>query len=79
LHRGVGYETVGCSAKYYNGPIKERVTTDRAGFGIDGIVGIEYAFANAPFTVGLDAKPSVELYNGGVFWFDTALTFRYTF
>lgn len=48
-------------------------------FGLDLIGGLEYKFAEAPFTLGVDLKPYFDLWGwGGHFW-DGAFTARYTF
>jgi len=47
--------------------------------GIDGIVGLEYKFNRAPFTLGIDLKPYVNIYRPGYSFLDGALSFRYAF
>lgn len=47
--------------------------------GIDFILGLEYKFQNAPFTISLDYKPAMNIINTG-WWADGgALSIRYTF
>lgn len=48
-------------------------------FGIDFILGLDYKFRNAPFSVGLDVKPFVDFYNGPYGYFDGALSIRFAF
>jgi hypothetical protein len=55
---------------------------ERASFmtlGIDGILGIEYAIKEIPFTIGLDVKPFIDLIDPGFAFFDGAFTIRYVF
>ncbi|RAU82642.1 hypothetical protein [Pontibacter arcticus] len=48
------------------------------GFGIDGILGLEYYLKDIPFTVGADIKPYINIPSGGGYW-DSALHVRYVF
>ncbi len=49
-------------------------------FGIDGIIGMEYVFADLPLTVGIDWKPAINIAGHGGFWGDSgALSIRYIF
>lgn len=52
---------------------------NRLTIGIDGILGLEYNFAEIPFTIGLDIKPSVDLFGRGSHFGDGAFTVRYRF
>lgn len=48
--------------------------------GIDGIIGIEYSFSEAPINIGLDWKPAINLTGYSGFWGDGgALSIRYIF
>ena len=48
--------------------------------GIDGILGIEYNFSEAPLNIGLDWKPMFNLIGNTNFWGDGgALSIRYIF
>ncbi|AHM60384.1 hypothetical protein D770_10635 [Flammeovirgaceae bacterium 311] len=48
--------------------------------GVDALLGLEYHFSDAPFTVGVDLKPSVDLLGwGNRQWGDAAFTIRYVF
>jgi len=48
--------------------------------GIDGILGIEYSFSEAPINIGLDWKPAFNLVGNTEFWGDGgALSIRYIF
>jgi len=52
------------------------------GFGIDGVLGIEYELADIPITVGIDIKPSFEYNTLGYFpfmYWDGAILIRYIF
>ncbi len=59
-----------------NGDRDGRYTT----FGLDFIIGLEYTFREAPFSLSLDWKPAINLSNYGGYWGDdVGLTIRYTF
>ena len=46
--------------------------------GIDGIIGLEYAFGDIPLSIGLDWKPGMNVISDfGFFFDDLALSFRY--
>ena len=48
--------------------------------GIDGILGIEYSFSEAPINIGLDWKPGFNLVGNSQFWGDGgAISIRYIF
>ena len=48
--------------------------------GIDGIIGLEYSFADIPFNISLDYKPGFNIVGYSGFWGDeAALSFRYIF
>lgn len=48
--------------------------------GIDGILGIEYTFSEAPLNIGLDWKPAINLTGHTGFWPDGgAISIRYVF
>ncbi|MFC0263019.1 hypothetical protein [Fontibacter flavus] len=48
-------------------------------FGLDGIIGLDYAFQDAPINLSLDWKPAINLgyYNYG--WDEVALSIRFVF
>ena len=47
-------------------------------FGIDGIIGLEYAFADAPISISLDWKPMLNIIRPAMFWMDDiGLTIRF--
>lgn len=48
-------------------------------FGIDGILGLEYQFADFPFTIGLDIKPFFDFVGRGDHYADGAFSIRYVF
>lgn len=49
-------------------------------FGIDGIIGMEYVFAEIPFTIGVDWKPAINLAGHSNFLADGgAISLRYIF
>lgn len=48
--------------------------------GIDGIIGLEYAFPDIPLSIGLDWKPGMNmLADFGFFFDDLAISLRYLF
>ena len=48
--------------------------------GIDGILGIEYSFSEAPINIGIDWKPAINIIGYTGFWGDGgALSIRYIF
>jgi hypothetical protein len=51
----------------------------RTAIGIDGILGLEYVFSEIPFSIGIDLKPSFDLFGWGRHYGDGALTVRYIF
>jgi hypothetical protein len=71
------YYNYGHRNKNYYSPYyySERVIV----IGIDAILGIEYKLKEVPFTLGLDLKPSFDLYPFGYGDIDGALSVRYTF
>lgn len=49
-------------------------------FGLDGIIGMDYYFAEAPINLSLDYKPAFNLSSGAGFWGDElALSIRFMF
>lgn len=47
--------------------------------GIDLIAGLEYKIPNAPFTIGVDVKPTIEIFHPVSGFLDGGITFRYIF
>jgi hypothetical protein len=47
--------------------------------GIDGIIGLEYSFTEAPINVGIDLKPALNLTGYTGLWAEFGLTVRYIF
>ncbi len=49
--------------------------------GVDGILGLEYTFADYPFNISIDWKPTFNLFGGGYYFSGDsgALSIRYTF
>ncbi len=47
--------------------------------GIDGIIGLEYSFTEAPINLGLDLKPALNIFGYTHFYADLALSVRYIF
>ena len=57
-------------------------TTDGTRFflGVDGIIGLEYAFPDIPLSIGLDWKPGMNILSDfGFFFDDLAISLRYLF
>lgn len=87
---GVGAHVGFYSERYwYKGDCKDgvyqhdgewyRCDGTRAVIGLDGILGLEYKFPQVPFTLGLDLKPSFDLFGWGSNYGDLAFTARYAF
>ena len=47
--------------------------------GVDGIIGIEYSFPEAPINIGLDMKPALNLIGYTGLWVEFVLSVRYIF
>ena len=47
--------------------------------GVDGIIGLEYSFTEAPINLGLDFKPALNLTGYTGFWAEFGLSVRYIF
>jgi hypothetical protein len=47
--------------------------------GIDGIIGLDYKFRNAPINIGIDIKPFMDFYGGASLFGDGALNVRFIF
>ncbi len=47
--------------------------------GADAIIGLEYTFTEAPISLSLDFKPGFNFIGYVGFWYDGALSIRYTF
>jgi hypothetical protein len=47
--------------------------------GIDGILGLEYTFAEIPVNLGIDWKPALNLVGYSGFWSEGAISVRYVF
>lgn len=54
-------------------------SNNRYTLGISAILGVEYHLAEAPFTIGADFKPSVDLLGMSRRYGDAAISVRYTF
>jgi hypothetical protein len=68
----------------YNSKNTPRDHYDKEGtyttMGVDAIIGLEYAFSEAPISIGLDYKPALNLVGSQYFASDAgALSVRYTF
>ncbi|WP_291784056.1 hypothetical protein [Cecembia sp.] len=62
-----------------NRPPWAEPNTSYSVFGLNGIIGLDYKFQDAPIGLGLDWKPAINLgyYNYG--WDEVALSIRYVF
>jgi hypothetical protein len=61
--------------------INDNGTTTESDFGagIDGMIGLGYTVSQAPISISLDWKPSIQILNSGFWGSDVALSVRYTF
>jgi hypothetical protein len=57
----------------------EENTSSKAVFGVDGIIGLEYTFAEVPISLSSDFKPIINLIGDAGFYGDFAISVRYTF
>ena|SRR5450759_5875038 len=76
------YYGVGAHIGFWNGNNVPWTTGDPSYtvIGIDGILGIEYSFSEAPINIGVDWKPAINLVGYTGFWPDGgALSIRYIF
>lgn len=78
------YYGIGAHVGFWNGDYTYKYWGERgvdySVFGIDGILGIEYNFVEAPFNIGIDWKPAYNLVGHSGFWYDGgALSVRYIF
>lgn len=71
----VGFFRNSSSYYYNNGHFYNESTV----VGIDAILGLGYTFQHAPINIGMDFKPFIDFYNGGLVYFDGAISIRYTF
>jgi hypothetical protein len=71
----IGFFQDGGYYNYYN----SYYYTNQTVIGIDGIIGLGYKFYSAPINIGMDFKPFMDLNNGSNFYFDGAISIRYTF
>lgn len=77
------YYGVGAHAGFWGNYVGHPWFDDDASYtvlGIDGIIGLEYAFAEIPFNISLDWKPAINITGYSGFWGDGgALSIRYIF
>lgn len=72
---------IGFWSYYRDHPVfDDEFNGSRAIIGIDGIIGMEYTFAEVPINLSADWKPAVNFvgWNGGYFY-DGAISVRYAF
>jgi len=71
----------GAHLGFYNGDHVEWGTpgSTYGVLGIDGIIGIEYTFEDAPINLGLDLKPALNLIGYTGLWAEFGLSARYVF
>jgi hypothetical protein len=78
------YYGVGGHVGFWNGNYTYKYWGDQGTtytvVGIDGILGLEYSFSEAPINIGLDWKPAFNFVGYSGFWADGgALSIRYIF
>jgi len=76
------YYGFGAHIGFWNGDYAPwgTVNTSYTVIGIDGILGIEYSFSEAPINIGIDWKPGFNLIGNTDFWGDGgAISVRYIF
>lgn len=78
------YYGLGAHVGFWNGDYTNKYWgdpgTNYTVVGIDGILGLEYSFTEAPFNISLDWKPAFNFIGYSGFWADgAALSLRYIF
>jgi len=78
------YYGIGAHVGFWNGDYTNKYWGEPGNnytvIGLDGILGIEYNFREAPFNIGLDWKPAINLVGFTGFWYDGgAISVRYIF
>ena len=77
------YYGVGAHIGFWDGYANHRWFDEDRSYtviGIDGIIGLEYAFAEIPFSISLDWKPAFNITGHSAFWGDGGgLSIRYIF
>jgi hypothetical protein len=78
------YYGFGAHAGFYNGDYTHNRWGEKGTrynvLGLDGILGLEYSFAEIPFNLSIDWKPSFNFYGYSGFWGDNgAISIRYIF
>lgn len=78
------YYGFGAHAGFYNGDYTHNRWGERGEqysvIGLDGILGLEYSFAEIPFNLSIDWKPTFNFFGYSGFWGDGgALSIRYIF
>jgi len=53
-----------------------RVYNNTTVVGVDGILGLDYKFKNAPINIGVDIKPIIDFFGETTAFFDAALSLR---
>lgn len=76
---GGGHLAFATRSNYYEG--RSYASGEDYGFGIDGIVGLEYKIPQIPIALSLDMKPLMEIYRNGNlnFGFDPGFGVKFTF
>lgn len=75
---GLGADVGSYQGESYRDYDGEYYSDDRLiSFGIDVIAGMEANIHETPFSVGVDVKPRIGLYNPGGSWIEAAITFKY--
>jgi hypothetical protein len=72
----------GAHVGFWNTKYKDRYNNDGAYFGVDGVLGLDYKFTNAPINISLDWQPSWTFGSDGRTGFDGGwggFGIRYTF
>lgn len=55
------YVGPGAHIGFWNHDYKEKKNINSAGFGIDGVLGLDYKLANYPVNISVDWQPAVDL------------------
>ena len=64
---------------YFGGGAHVGLSDNNFGMGVDGIIGLEYVFNQAPLNIGIDWKPGFDIINSTNYFADAAISLRYVF
>lgn len=75
---GAGGHCAYAAKNCYN-PYSDEAVQSNIYAGVDGVIGMEYVFPSAPFSISLDVLPVLNVVEGAALWWNAGVSFRYTF